>query len=160
MYTQVCFLFCCACVAYRSLLFPDSVSMSIWQMMWLPYQRPWIAWDMVKGIHRVILTDPVMTCVAVLHEATLFYVGNLLADQIIKICSNKTVNESINMDRYGHFWVLDAYGNRLEANPFCKGGPNENLKDFFWDRRRCEVGPECPPKTRNLSIALKKAGAQ
>eukprot|EP00930_Biecheleria_cincta_P052021 TRINITY_DN3723_c0_g2_i2.p1 TRINITY_DN3723_c0_g2~~TRINITY_DN3723_c0_g2_i2.p1 ORF type:complete len:569 (-),score=96.13 TRINITY_DN3723_c0_g2_i2:66-1682(-) len=65
----------------------------------------------------------------------------LLANHIYLIVVNLTTNEVINAHRYTHFWKEDKITKRkVWNNPFNKGDPLRNCLDFWWFRRRSELG--------------------
>eukprot|EP00440_Ansanella_granifera_P073946 gb/GFBE01080240.1/.p1 GENE.gb/GFBE01080240.1/~~gb/GFBE01080240.1/.p1 ORF type:complete len:625 (+),score=114.11 gb/GFBE01080240.1/:1-1875(+) len=157
---QCWFLFVCVIVAYRPVGFWSEgfTLATLWEtsfseLFWLPLA-------MVKYVPSAAWNYPLMALVSILHVVTCPGVIFLLYGQCYLIGRNWTVNEDHNKDRYSHLWTTDAFGNRMVCSPFSKGSFLDNWKDFWWHRRRSEVGPDCPAQIRALAMALKEAGAQ
>ena len=80
------------------------------------------------------------------HVLTIPWIICLTGFHFRLVCNNLTTNESINMSRYEHFWVLsesvgDGGGKkRVFHNPWDKGSWWNNTLDFWVRRQRSEVG--------------------
>mmetsp|Transcript_112700 Transcript_112700/g.351380 ORF Transcript_112700/g.351380 Transcript_112700/m.351380 type:complete len:433 (+) Transcript_112700:197-1495(+) len=102
---------------------------------------------------------PLMAMVSIVHGVGLLLAMHALGFQTFFMCVNITGDEATHRMRYAHFWVDEA-GRRRFVSPFCKGSFYRNVVDFWYDRRRSEMGPSCPQKVRELAQALREAGAQ
>jgi len=68
----------------------------------------------------------------------------LLGAHLMMIVQNVTTNEQMNVHRYKHFWEEVVEGEtkrKVFKNPFHKGNAFRNCLDFWWTKRRGEVGP-------------------
>jgi len=79
--------------------------------------------------------------IIILHLFTLPGVVMLVVHQLRLVATNMTTNEMINAHRYSHFWETKPNSKqKVFSNPFNKGGALSNCIDFWWSRRRAELG--------------------
>jgi len=129
-------------------------AMIVWQTRGIPAT----VWDCPMWAWNNAWQYPLMVYAAGIHVCSLPFVGYLLASQGYMIANNSTMNELANFDRYDHLWE-DSNTPKL-SRIFDKGDPIRNFLDFWWYRRRSEIGPKCRAQIRELAATLKDAGAK
>jgi len=92
-----------------------------------------------------VLTEyPLLVLMAIVQGFTMPGVLFLMLNHLRMIALNVTTNEMINAYRYGHFWKTvetNGYPKKVFSNPFNKGTVAANCLDFWWIRRRSDLGP-------------------
>eukprot|EP00927_Polykrikos_kofoidii_P053894 TRINITY_DN48419_c0_g1_i1.p1 TRINITY_DN48419_c0_g1~~TRINITY_DN48419_c0_g1_i1.p1 ORF type:complete len:561 (+),score=92.06 TRINITY_DN48419_c0_g1_i1:120-1802(+) len=99
-----------------------------------------------QWLFEVLTGYPLMACILIAHILTAPWILLLGLHQIRLVLTNLTTNEIMNMSRYDHFFVNQVVGQegrmkRVFRNPFDKGSYVKNCLDFWWTRRRSDMGP-------------------
>lgn len=84
---------------------------------------------------------PITIMIMFVHAVTAPLILCLASHQIRLVGVNLTTNEMMNVKRYAHFWDWTGDGRRVFKNPFHKGTVYANCMDFWWLRRRGDLGP-------------------
>jgi len=121
--TQLCFLYLCWAASYT-----------------LVKQGTFFEW-----FTELASSYPLMVFMMVIHGFTAPGILMLTFYQLRLVAMNLTTNEMMNAHRYRHFWKESDVGTGLPRksfrNPFSKGSIPANCMDFWWIRRRSDLGP-------------------
>eukprot|EP00927_Polykrikos_kofoidii_P072225 TRINITY_DN68368_c0_g1_i1.p1 TRINITY_DN68368_c0_g1~~TRINITY_DN68368_c0_g1_i1.p1 ORF type:complete len:574 (-),score=84.52 TRINITY_DN68368_c0_g1_i1:86-1762(-) len=99
--------------------------------------------NLTDWIVRTVFAYPMMSLAMIIQSYLSFSLFVLNKQALRLIAMNLTMVESMNKDRYEHFWDIPTTGPRrmekIFCNPFDKGGAISNCADFWWFRRRSEM---------------------
>jgi len=98
-------------------------------------------------LYGILTGYPLLVLIGLVQCLTAPWVAVLITHQTKLIWGNMTTNEMMNLHRYEHFWkmgVMQGRMGRVFHNPFNKGSKVSNCLDFWFHRRRSQMGDVKP----------------